>query len=96
MNLHVVALQGPDGVDDLLHLVVDHAVQLTVPDSVSIHNDARGEAVVELVVFPERRWRYSTRLSVLVLLFLFYTVTCFNSKVNDCGTDHSRCSSVRP
>lgn len=70
MKLHVVALQGPDGVDDLLHLIVDHAVQLTVPDAVSIHNDARGEAVVELVVFPERRWGDSARFSVLVFLFI--------------------------
>lgn len=70
VNLHVVALQGPDGVNDLLHLIVDHAVQLTVPDAVSVHNDARWEALVVLEVLPERRWGHSARFSVLVFWFI--------------------------
>lgn len=57
MVLHVVVLQGPDGVDDLLHFVVDHAVQLTVSDSVSVDDDAGGKALVEPFVLVQRRWR---------------------------------------
>lgn len=57
LDLHVVGLQGPDGVDDLLHLVVDHAVQLAIPDSVPVDDDAGGKAVVEPVVLLECRWR---------------------------------------
>lgn len=45
---------GPDGVDDLLHTIVYQTVQLTVPNSMSIHDDACREGIVELVVFPER------------------------------------------
>lgn len=64
VNLHVAELHGPDGVDDLLHLVVDHAVQLTVPDSVSVDDDAGGEAVVVPVILLQCRWRHKyNRLS---------------------------------
>lgn len=39
-NSHIVVPHGLDGVLDLRDLVVDHAVQLTVPDAVSVDDDA--------------------------------------------------------
>lgn len=89
INLHVVAAQGPDGVDDLLHLVVDHAVQLAVADSVSVHDDAGGVAVVEPFVLLQRRWRREyNRVGLLG--------TGLQFKVKGCGTNQSERSSVRP
>lgn len=52
-----VALHRLHGVNDLLDLVVHHAVQLTVSDPVSIHDDALREAVVVPVILAERRWK---------------------------------------
>ena len=61
----VVVPHGLDAVQDLWHLVVDHAVQLAVSHPVSVHNDARRQAVVELHVVFQSTWNTNKNIIAL-------------------------------
>ena len=61
-NSHVVMPHGLDGVQDLGNLVVDHAVQLAVSHSISVHDDARRQAVVELQIVLQCSWKTNRKL----------------------------------
>lgn len=58
---------GLDGVHDLCDLIVDHTVQLTISHSISVHNDARGQAVVVLQIFFQCSWKTNVKLSLLCI-----------------------------
>lgn len=66
-NSRVVMPHGLDGVHDLWNLIVDHTVQLAVSHAISVHNDARRQAVVELQIVFKCTWKTNTKVMLRLL-----------------------------
>lgn len=71
-NSHIIMPHGLDGVYDLWNLIVNHAVQLAVAYSISIHNDAWRQAVVELQIVFQCSWEKKVILRLLTENYCVY------------------------
>lgn len=100
-NSLIVVPHGLDGVHDLCDLIVDHAVQLTVSHSISVHNDTRGQAVVVLQIIFQCSWKtQKVTITFSKAEIVYRDLSCilkFKKIVKlRKATCHSRPSSVRP